>query len=125
MKLAPRVLIVEGDLTNLQLLWTALRRAGLAMDAATNAADGLRFARLTAYGAVICSSEADNREGLELCGRIRGELAGGAPVFICVSSEAMPEDHERARLAGCDHYVTKPVSLQRIVSLALDSVGGG
>ena len=125
MNLSPRVLIVESDLTDLQMLWLALGRAGLPLDAATTAADGLRLARLTRYGAIVASSEARDREGLELCGRIRAELGDRAPLFICVSSEAMPEDLDRARLAGCDHYLTKPVTLRQIVSLALEGVGGG
>lgn len=124
MKLAPRVLLVEGDLGNLQRLWLALGRAGLVMDAATTNADARRLLRLSRYGVVVASVEARDREALELCGWARTELGARAPVFILVSSEAMPEDAERARLAGCDHYLTKPFSLPQIVSLALESVGG-
>jgi DNA-binding response OmpR family regulator len=123
MNLSPRILLVEDNLTDLQMLWVALRRAGLSLDAATTAGDGLWLARTTRYGAVIVSLEARLRLGLEFCAELRATLGEGTPLLLCVSAEAMPADLERAQLVGCGHYLTKPANLGQIVSLALDGVG--
>jgi CheY-like chemotaxis protein len=41
---------------------------------------------------------------------------------IAVSANAMPEDLERARDAGFDDYVTKPVLLQQLLDAVMAQV---
>jgi CheY-like chemotaxis protein len=46
----------------------------------------------------------------EATGRIKTDPSLKATPVIAVSSFAMKGDEEKARAAGCDHYVTKPYS---------------
>lgn len=47
--------------------------------------------------------------GWDVTRQIKSDPATQNIPVIGVSSHAMPEDEERARLAGCDEYLTKPV----------------
>jgi two-component system, cell cycle response regulator DivK len=49
-------------------------------------------------------------DGYEATRQIKADPALKATPVIAVSSFAMKGDEEKARAAGCDHYVTKPYS---------------
>jgi two-component system, cell cycle response regulator DivK len=56
--------------------------------------------------------------GYEMIDAADGEAGIAATPVIAISSFAMKGDEEKARAAGCDHYVTKPyspVQLLRII----------
>ena len=49
-------------------------------------------------------------DGYEAARRIKADPRLAGTPIIAVSSFAMKGDEEKARAAGCDHYVTKPYS---------------
>ena len=55
-------------------------------------------------------------DGTETMHRLRaGTLDPRVPV-VAVTASAMPEDHERAELAGFDGYLEKPISVRSLVA---------
>jgi two-component system, cell cycle response regulator DivK len=53
--------------------------------------------------------------GYEAARQIKADPAPKAIPVIAVSSLAMKSDEEKARVAGCDHYVTKPYSPMQLL----------
>ena len=47
----------------------------------------------------------------------------GCVRYVAVSSSAMKGDEEKARAAGCDHYVTKPYSPMQLLRLIRGFLG--
>ena len=54
-------------------------------------------------------------DGYEATRRIKADPDLAATSVIAVSSFAMKRDEEKARAAGCDHYVTKPYSPMQLL----------
>jgi len=62
-------------------------------------------------------------DGYEATRRIKADPdLKGIPV-IAVSSFAMKGDEEKARAAGCDHYVTKPYSPMQLLRVIRGTLG--
>jgi CheY-like chemotaxis protein len=60
--------------------------------------------------------------GYELAAQIRGAPWGRGIILIAVTGWGQEEDRRRAFEAGCDHHLTKPVSVEAVESL-LQSLG--
>ena len=56
-------------------------------------------------------------DGYEATRRITADPAFKPIPIVAVSSFAMKGDEEKARGAGCDHYVTKPYSPMQLLRL--------
>ena len=54
-------------------------------------------------------------DGYDATRRIKADPDLAATPVIAVSSFAMKGDEEKARAAGCDHYVTKPYSPMQLL----------
>jgi two-component system, cell cycle response regulator DivK len=64
-------------------------------------------------------------DGYEATRRIKADPALKPTPVIAVSSFAMKGDEEKARTAGCDHYVTKPYSPMQLLRLVRGFLGDG
>ena len=62
-------------------------------------------------------------DGYEATGRIKADPDLAATPVIAVSSFAMKGDEEKARAAGCDHYVTKPYSPMQLLRIIRNTIG--
>ena len=62
-------------------------------------------------------------DGYEATRRIKGDPALNPITIVAVSSFAMKGDEEKARSAGCDHYVTKPYSPMQLLRIIRGFLG--
>src|SRR5262249_38846703 len=62
-------------------------------------------------------------DGYEATRRIKGDTALNPIPIVAVSSFAMKGDKEKARAAGCDHYVTKPYGPMQLLRLIRGFLG--
>jgi CheY-like chemotaxis protein len=63
-------------------------------------------------------------DGLELTRRLKGDPATRSIVIVATAAYAMPGDEQRAKEAGCDGYVAKPINTRTLadqVSAYLES----
>jgi CheY-like chemotaxis protein len=56
-----------------------------------------------------------NVDGWECTRRLKANDATRAIPIIALTAHAMRGDEERARAAGCDHYLSKPISPKKVV----------
>jgi two-component system cell cycle response regulator DivK len=61
--------------------------------------------------------------GYDTTRRIKAQPGFAAIPIIAVSSFAMKGDEEKARAAGCDHYVTKPYSPVQLLRIIRGRLG--
>jgi DNA-binding response OmpR family regulator len=109
-KPSPVVLVVDNDERVATILRTYLEPRGYRIEVCADPSDVPGRISATAAELVLLDVLMPVCGGLEACRRIR---AGGLKLpVVMLSSQGTPKDVERARAAGADDYVTKPVDLK-------------
>ena len=109
----PRVLLVEDNAANLELVRYLLEAHGFECEAATNGARALQAARERTPAIVLCDLQMPDMDGFEVLRTIRDmPTMNGVPV-IAVTAYAMVGDKERVLSAGFDGYIAKPIDPAR------------
>lgn len=110
-----RVLVIEDNPANLELMTYLLESFGHAVAAATDGESGLRRALDEAFDLIVCDVQLPQRDGCDVVREIRscGELAS-LPV-VAVTALAMVGDRERLLASGYDGYISKPIDPARFV----------
>jgi signal transduction histidine kinase/ActR/RegA family two-component response regulator len=114
----PVVLVVDDVPVNRRLLGALLDRAGYAHEEAADAEAALELAASRDYAAVLMDVEMPGMDGLEATRRLRA-LPGRASAMpvVAVTADATGATEARARAAGMDEYLVKPVSPDRLRGL--------
>jgi PAS domain S-box-containing protein len=119
-----RVLVVEDAPINAEVVVEILRTAGYSIDLAVDGLEALQHATRTHYDVVLMDCQLPEIDGYEATRRIRaleatGVLPGGPSrriPILALTASATREDLERARLAGMDDRISKPVDARRLLS---------
>jgi two-component system cell cycle response regulator DivK len=117
-----RILVVEDQEDLRVVLRTLLTGSGYAMLEAVDGETGVARAKSDRPDLILMDIQMPVLDGYEATRRIKADPDLAATPVIAASSFAMKGDEEKARAAGCDHYVTKPYSpmqLLRVVRVYL------
>lgn len=110
-----RVLVVEDNDLNLELVTDVLRNAGYDVDPARTAEEGLRLAQEQAPDLVLMDIGLPGMDGLAATRELkRSDRTSRVPVIL-LTAHAMKGDRDLAREAGGDGYLTKPVELRTLL----------
>jgi two-component system cell cycle response regulator DivK len=119
-----RVLIVEDNEMNRDMLSRRLERAGHRVLIATNAADGVASCRAERPDIVLMDLSLPDMDGREATRLLKADDATRAIPVIALTAHAMQADRDSALEAGCDAFETKPVDFARL-SATIDRVLAG
>ena len=122
----PVVLVVDDNPTNLKLIAYLLQAKGYEVRTAVDAESALELVRTARPALILMDLQLPGMDGLELTQRLKAAPETRDIIVIAVTAYAMKGDEERARAAGCDGYIPKPVdtrALPRIVAEHLGIVG--
>jgi signal transduction histidine kinase/ActR/RegA family two-component response regulator len=115
-----RVLVVDDNAINRQVLSLILDAAGIEHASAEDGRQGLEAAMTGDFDAVLMDIQMPVMDGFEATRRIRGwEAAAGRarmPIFI-VSANCLQEHVDAGLAAGADGHVSKPVSVPDLIGL--------
>ena len=104
-----RVLVVEDVQENLRLFRAILNLEGAEMLEAEAAVEGIAIARREQPDIILMDLQMPGMDGLSATRLLREDPeTRGIPIIVLTAS-AMDEDKRRAREAGCDGYITKPI----------------
>ncbi|WP_072687028.1 response regulator transcription factor [Rhodococcus marinonascens] len=109
-----RVLIVDDEPNIVELLSVSLRFQGFEVASAPTGAEGLDTARRFQPDAVILDVMMPGMDGFGLLKRLRADGVD-APVLFLTAKDAV-EDKISGLTLGADDYVTKPFSLEEVVT---------
>ncbi|AII06330.1 alkaline phosphatase [Rhodococcus opacus] len=109
-----RVLVVDDEPNILELLSVSLRFQGFEVATAPTGAEGLDTARTFRPDAVILDVMMPGMDGFGLLKRLRADGVD-APVLFLTAKDAV-EDKISGLTLGADDYVTKPFSLEEVVT---------
>ncbi|AHF90038.1 response regulator with CheY-like receiver domain and winged-helix DNA-binding domain [Opitutaceae bacterium TAV1] len=111
----PRILLVEDNEMNRDMLSRRLLRRGYEIVIAVDGRQGVDLAASEQPALILMDMSLPVIDGWEATRRIKaGETTRHIPV-IALTAHAMAGDREQALAAGCDDYDTKPIDLARLL----------
>ena len=106
----PRVLVVEDNEANMRFIATLLQMGGYAILQAVSAEEGIRIAESESPALILMDTSLFDMDGLTAARILKANPATSDIPLIALTAHAMNEDEPRARQAGCDAYLTKPMN---------------
>jgi two-component system, chemotaxis family, CheB/CheR fusion protein len=116
-----RVLVIEDNVDAADMLRAALELGGHVVDVAHDGMDGLRRARAFQPDVVLCDVGLPGVTGYEVARSLRADPELRSTILVALTGYALPEDLTRAREAGFDLHLAKPLDLdvlQRVLAAA-------
>ena len=112
-----RVLIVEDNDDNRESLVLLLEQLGHVATAAGDGPEALERLAAGEYDLAIVDIGLPHMDGYELARRLRETGRASSLHLVALTGYGQPEDRERARAAGFDDHVTKPLDLETLERL--------
>jgi CheY-like chemotaxis protein len=111
----PRILLVEDNEMNRDMLSRRLQRKGFEVEMAVDGKQGVEMALQGGYDLILMDMSLPEIDGWEATRRVREAPATKNIPIIALTAHAMSGDREKAMAAGCNDYDTKPVELDRLL----------
>jgi len=111
----PKVLLVEDNEMNRDMLSRRLIRRGFEVVFAMDGQQGVDLARSECPDIILMDMSLPVIDGWEATRRVKADAATKGVPIIGLTAHAMSGDREKAIEAGCDDYDTKPVELDRLI----------
>lgn len=115
--MATRILVIEDNPANMELVRYVLEAFGYAVSAAADGEIGLELARAEPPDLVVCDLQLPGIGGIEVARRLRAQPALARVPLVAVTAYAMVGDRERVLASGFDGYIAKPIDPQTFVPL--------
>src|SRR5256885_16945445 len=107
----PRILLVEDNEMNRDMLSRRLERKGYEVVCALDGEQAVAMAGAEAPALILMDMSLPLLDGWEATRRIR--ITNQTIPIIALTAHAMASDEQKSREAGCDDYDTKPIDLVR------------
>ena len=110
-----KVLLVEDNEMNRDMLSRRLIRRGFEVVFAVNGKEGVDIARSEKPDIILMDMSLPVMDGWEATRCVKSDDATSSVPVIGLTAHAMSGDREKAIEAGCDDYDTKPVEINRLI----------
>ena len=105
-----RILVVEDQEDNRQILWDLLTSADFEVIEAEDGETGLAAAAAHRPDLILMDIQLPGLDGYEATRRLKADAVLRVIPVIAVTSFALGGDAQKARAAGCDAYIAKPTA---------------
>ena len=112
----PKILLVEVNEMNRDMLARRLEKRGYAVVIAVDGQSGVALARAKKPDLILMDMSLPIIDGWEASRQLKADPAVAAIPIIALTAHAMAEDREKALAAGCNEYETKPVDLASLLA---------
>jgi two-component system, cell cycle response regulator DivK len=111
----PKILLVEDNENNRDMLSRRLIRKGYEVTMAADGAEGVAMAKAVKPDLILMDMSLPVMDGWEATRTLKAHEPTRAIPVIALTALAMAGDREQALEAGCDDYDAKPVELPRLL----------
>lgn len=111
-----KILLVEDNELNRDMLSRRLLRKGYEVLLAVDGGEGVAMARAESPDLILMDMSLPVVDGWEATRQLKAEPGTRGIPVIALTAHAMAGDEEKARSAGCDDFDTKPVELPRLLT---------
>jgi CheY-like chemotaxis protein len=115
MKMA-KILLVEDNEMNRDMLSRRLQRKGYEVLLAVDGQQGVDICRAELPSLLLLDMSLPVKDGWQVARELKADSKVKHVPIIALTAHAMADDRQRALLAGCDDYDTKPVDLPRLLA---------
>ena len=110
-----RILIVEDNEMNRDMLSRRLKRKGYEVEVAVDGQQGVDMATASMPDVVLMDMSLPIKDGWAATRELRSQQVTTGLKIIALTAHAMHGDRQKAMDAGCDDYDTKPIDLKRLL----------
>lgn len=118
------ILIVDDNPANMKLIAFVLDSRGYQVRTASNAAEAIAALDGWRPQLILMDLQMPGVDGFELTRRLKADDATREIVIVAVTAYAMKGDEARARAAGCDGYLAKPIDTRALPGQVAGWLGG-
>jgi len=111
----PRLLIVEDNEMNRQMLCRRLTRRGFDVTIAADGQQAVDLARSQHPDLILMDMALPVVDGWQATRILKADPSTRGIPVMALTAHAMAEDRQRALAAGCDDYQTKPIDLAMLL----------
>src|SRR6476660_72703 len=111
----PKVLLVEDNEMNRDMLSRRLTRRGFDVLMAVDGKQGVQMAKTEMPDLILMDMSLPVLDGWEATRQIKAEASTQSIPLIALTAHAMAGDRDKSLQAGCDDYDTKPIELPRLL----------
>ncbi len=113
--LSPKILLVEDNTLNSDMLARRLTGAGYEVIVASDGVEGVEKALSEQPQIILMDISLPVMDGWQATGQLKADARTRQIPVIALTVHALAGDRDRALAAGCDDYDTKPVDLPRLL----------
>lgn len=113
--MSARILCVEDNPQNMRLVRKILKHQGFEVIEAVDGLTGVDLAHNEKPDLILMDINLPDIDGLEATSRIKANPELQSIPVVALTANAMYGDEERVLAAGCDGYISKPVSRAKLV----------
>ncbi len=114
------ILIIDDHPLNLKLMKRLLEAEQYQVLSASNAEEALKILERFQPKLILMDFRMPEINGVELTRKIRSNPQNRDIVIVMVTSNDEKGEEQKARAAGCDGYITKPINVQTLAGLIAD-----
>ena len=111
-----KILLVEDNEMNRDMLSRRLKRRGYEVSIAVNGQEGIDMAIDENPDIVLMDMSLPVIDGWEATRQLKNNSQTQSIPIMALTAHAMSGDREKALEAGCDDYDTKPIDLKRLLN---------
>jgi len=110
----PKILLVEDNEMNRDMLSRRLQRRGYSVVIAQDGEQGLSLAKSEAPDLILMDISLPVMDGWQVTRLLKSNANTSHIPVIALTAHAMVSDRQKAFESGCDDYDTKPVEISRL-----------
>lgn len=118
-----KILLVEDNEMNRDMLSRRLERKGYEVDLAVDGQEAVDKAKAGGYDLILMDMSLPEIDGWEATRILRSSPEAEKTPIIALTAHAMSGDRERCLEAGCDNFATKPIERKPLIRLILHHAG--
>jgi two-component system cell cycle response regulator DivK len=107
----PKILLVEDNEMNRDMLSRRLEKRGYTLTLAVDGGQGVALARSELPDLILMDMSLPVLDGWDATRQVKADPATKGIPVIALTAHAMESDRQKALEAGCDDFDTKPVEL--------------
>ena len=111
------ILVVDDNATNMKLLRVLLTSQGYDVRTAGDASDAMEVMKGFRPRLILMDIQLPGMSGLDLTSLLKADPATRDIIIVAITAYAMKGDEEKARRAGCDGYISKPIDTRALAGV--------
>jgi CheY-like chemotaxis protein len=113
------ILIIDDNHINMKLTLVLLKKNGFTTYSATNAEEALKVLEDVHPHMILMDIQLPGMDGLTLTRQLKANPATRDIIIVAFTAYAMRGDEQKAKDAGCDGYIPKPMDVTTFISMVI------